>query len=119
METSAVSRWVLWHLTASSSGFPHLCRSLERRFDAAQRVVDPAGVPLAGRLAEVGVVVGGEERDVTAAEACDSPTQVRLQIKVGRVGIETLLKGVDLTDHTRDVPERKQRRHWTCESGLR
>lgn len=85
-----------------------LVRSLKRGFDSAQCVLDPVCIAIAGRLVEVGIVVGGEEGDVTLAESCNSPTQVRLQLKVRRVGIEMLLKCMDLTDHTRNVPERRE-----------
>lgn len=85
-----------------------LVRSLKRGFDPAQCVLDPVCIAIAGRLVEVGIVVGGEEGDVTLAESCDSPTQVRLQLKVRRIGIEMLLKRMDLTDHTRNVPERRE-----------
>lgn len=85
-----------------------LVRSLKRGFDPAQCVLDPVCIAIAGRLVEVGIVVRGEEGDVTLAESCDSPTQVRLQLKVRRVGIEMLLKRMDLTDHTRNVPDRRE-----------
>lgn len=93
-----------------------LVRSLKRGFDSAQGVLDPVCIAIAGRLVEVGIVVGGEEGHVTLAESCDSPTQVRLQLKVRRVGIEMLLKRMDLTDHTRNVPDRREAQRVTNET---
>ena len=59
---------------------------------------------LGGGLLEVGVVVGGEEVQVAAAEVLDAVAQVALQPALGAVGEHRLLEGLHLAHHPGYAP---------------
>lgn len=69
---------------------------MESGLDPPQLVLDPPRLALAG-LMEVAVVLGGQEVDVRGGESGDAAPEVGLQLRVGAVGVHSLLEGVDLT----------------------
>lgn len=77
--------------------------SLECGLHPPQLFLDPARLPLAGRL-KGGIAVGGQEVDVGGGEPGDAAPKVRLQLLVRAVRERRLLEGVDLAHNLRYAP---------------